>query len=69
MLPPTMSHPLLTAREVARLLRVHPNTVYKMAREGSVPAYKVGRRYLFNLSEVMAVAAVTGQPAEEAPNP
>jgi excisionase family DNA binding protein len=36
---------LLTLEEAAALLRVSPNTVYKMCREGKIPAAKVGRQW------------------------
>ena len=38
---------LLDCGEVARLLHLHPKTVERMAREGRLPAFKVGKRWLF----------------------
>lgn len=35
--------PLLDVVEAARLLRIHPKTLQKLTRTGSVPAYRVGR--------------------------
>jgi len=35
--------PLLDVVEAARLLRIHPKTLQKLTRIGSVPAYRVGR--------------------------
>ena len=40
--------PLLTAKDVAGILRVHQNTVYEMARKGEIPsvrAYGKGLRF------------------------
>jgi PTS system nitrogen regulatory IIA component len=34
----------LTTQEAARYLRVHPETVRRWAREGLIPAAKLGRR-------------------------
>lgn len=34
--------PLLTAREVAAILRVHPNTVYEKARKADIPSVRTG---------------------------
>jgi len=47
-----MSHPavavkMLTATEVAALLRMKPQTIYAMARHGRIPTIKIGARRLF----------------------
>jgi excisionase family DNA binding protein len=39
---------LLTAAEVAEILRVPRSTVYELARNHRIPFLKVGRRTLFN---------------------
>jgi len=33
---------ILTAEELANFLRIHPSTIYRMARSGDLPAFKVG---------------------------
>jgi excisionase family DNA binding protein len=38
---------IMTVSELANYLRLHEQTVYKMAKEGRVPAYKVGNRWRF----------------------
>jgi len=43
---------LLDCGEVARLLHLHPKTVERLAREGRIPAYKIGKRWLFRASEI-----------------
>jgi excisionase family DNA binding protein len=43
---------LLTARDVARLLNVHPGSVYRWAEQGVLPAVKVGRVVRFHPEEV-----------------
>jgi excisionase family DNA binding protein len=35
----------MTIDEVAEYLLLHPLTVRRLAREGTLPAYKVGRRW------------------------
>src|ERR1700731_3406601 len=43
------------SRDAARLLRMHPKTVLRKAREGALPAHPVGRdrkRWHFYLSEL-----------------
>ena len=42
-----LSEPLLTAEEVAALLRVPRSTVYELTRSRRLPFIKVGRRTLF----------------------
>ena len=39
---------MMTVREVAGYLRVHEMTIYRMARRGEIPAYKLGSRWRFN---------------------
>ena len=39
---------MMTVREVAGYLRVHEMTIYRMARHGEIPAYKVGNLWRFN---------------------
>jgi excisionase family DNA binding protein len=39
--------PLLDDVQVAALLKVHPKTVQKMARNGELPAIRVGRYWRF----------------------
>ncbi len=41
--PATRLDPVfLTVHEVARLLKLHPNTIYRWAEEGSVPSVHLG---------------------------
>lgn len=47
-----MSERLLTAQEVADLLRVSTMTVYRLIRRGDLPAVKVGRSYRVIQSEL-----------------
>ena len=38
---------ILTVRETAAYLNLHPQTVYKMARAGHLPSVKIGRSVRF----------------------
>lgn len=38
----------LYPEEVARLLGIHPNSVYSMLKDGSLPGLKAGRRWLIS---------------------
>ena len=41
---------LLTVSEVADLLRINKSTVYRMAKQGRLPATRVGRQWRFRKS-------------------
>ena len=43
-----MVKPILTAREVAQFLDVDEITVYRLARKGQLPAFKVGGQWRFD---------------------
>jgi excisionase family DNA binding protein len=54
---------LLTAQEVAQILRVPPSTVYELARSRRIPFVKVGRRTRFEAQSLQGwIAAQTVQP-------
>lgn len=38
---------LMTLEEVARYLRLHRSTVYRLAGEGLIPGFKVGNQWRF----------------------
>ena len=39
---------IMTAKEVADYLKLHPLTVHKYAREGKIPAFKIGTDWRFH---------------------
>lgn len=43
---------LLTVKEVAALLRVSAQTLYKMLEQGEIPAVKVGSQWRFDRGEI-----------------
>jgi excisionase family DNA binding protein len=56
---------LLTVDEVADFLRVRPSTVYEWAKDGKIPASKVGRLWRFSREEIEARVRNGGvQPGE-----
>lgn len=63
-----MSARVMTLREVADFLKVHPNTIYRLARTGKLPAFKVGTDWRFQRSAVDAWASrKSSRPAAPAP--
>jgi excisionase family DNA binding protein len=47
---PPPEHEILTLEEVARYLRLKPQTIYKWAQEGRIPAAKLGKEWRFRRS-------------------
>jgi excisionase family DNA binding protein len=43
-----ISKEIMTAKEVARYLSIHPLTVHKYARAGKIPAFKIGTDWRFH---------------------
>ena len=43
-------HEILTLEEVAAWLRLKPQTIYKWAQEGRIPAAKLGKEWRFKRS-------------------
>ena len=39
---------ILTTKEVAEYLKIHPLTVHRYAREGKIPAFKIGTDWRFH---------------------
>jgi len=39
---------IMTAKEVAAYLKLHPLTVHKYARAGKIPAFKIGSDWRFH---------------------
>lgn len=50
--PKSSKNQVLTALELAKYLRIHPTTVYKLAKRGELPAFKVGGDWRFNRTSI-----------------
>ena len=59
----------LRVRDVAKLLNVSEQTVYRWVRERSLPAHRVGEQYRFNRVELQEWAATHGLLNRTAPAP
>lgn len=44
---------ILTPSEVASLLKMHVNTVYRLVEEGLVPGNKIGRAWRFRKKDIL----------------
>ena len=59
---------VLTLQEVAKYLRVHPSTVYRLAKKGQIPAFKLGSDWRFNLESIdQWLSAAESEPTRESP--
>ena len=43
---------IMTLAEVAKYLRVHKSTIYRMAREGNIPSSKVANQWRFRKARI-----------------
>jgi excisionase family DNA binding protein len=42
----------MTLDEVAKYLRIHKSTVYRMTKEGKIPAIKIGNQWRFKKNKI-----------------
>jgi len=50
---------ILTATEAASLLKVHKRTVYRLAEQGVIPGNRIGHRWRFNRTNILALVSKT----------
>jgi excisionase family DNA binding protein len=60
----TLMEEILTASQVAELLQMHPRTVYKLVKQGSIPGRKCGGGWRFRRSEIMTMISPNGEAAQ-----
>jgi excisionase family DNA binding protein len=51
---------ILTAIEAAALLKVHKRTVYRLAEQGIIPGNRIGHRWRFNRTNILALVSKSG---------
>jgi excisionase family DNA binding protein len=61
----TLKH-LMTVKEVAALLRVSTQTLYKMLEQGQIPAVRVGSQWRFDRDKVKGWIESQGAPPSSA---
>lgn len=47
---------ILKPIEVAEFLCIHKNTVYKMIRQGELPAFRVGKSWRIHLKDLVSLS-------------
>ena len=45
-------HKVMTVDEVCEKLRVHPNTIYRLIKQGRIPAFRIGKRWRLNVEDI-----------------
>lgn len=43
---------VMTLEEVAAFLQVHPSTIYRLLKQGKIPAFKIGSDWRFNQESI-----------------
>jgi excisionase family DNA binding protein len=56
---------VLTVKQVSELLQVHRSTVYKLLKEGRIPAFKIGSDWRFSTDLIMRWMAEHSLPSRE----
>jgi excisionase family DNA binding protein len=51
--PNTTDDEVLTVKEVSEILNLNPKTVYKLARGGKIPAFRIGSDWRFPSDQVV----------------
>ena len=59
-----MALEVMTVSEVAEYLRVNPQTVYRKAKSGELPAVRIGRAIRFRRAELDAWIKGAQEPAQ-----
>ena len=44
---------IVTAKELGQYLRLTESTVYKLASEGEIPGFKIGKSWRFDMDEIL----------------
>jgi len=63
-----MTEDILTLKEVAQYLKVTERTLYRLAQEGRIPAFRVGASWRFKRADIDAWIEAqkrSGSPAEK----
>jgi excisionase family DNA binding protein len=51
--PRYFESPVMTVKECAAFLQVHPSGIYRLVRRHAVPSFKIGRHWRFSKDEIV----------------
>lgn len=57
---------ILSAEQLAERLGLHPESIRKLTRDGSLPHHRIGASVRYTLSDILAHTAVNKHPDDEA---
>ena len=46
---------IVTAKEVGQYLKLTESTIYKLATNGEIPGFKIGKSWRFDMDEILAL--------------
>jgi excisionase family DNA binding protein len=49
----TIDHEILTVKEISELLKIHQTTVYRLTKEGRIPAFRIGSEWRFRKDQIV----------------
>jgi excisionase family DNA binding protein len=49
----TIVHEILTVKELGDLMKIHQSTVYRLTKEGRIPAFRIGSEWRFRKDQIM----------------
>jgi excisionase family DNA binding protein len=44
---------ILTMKEICDLLKIHPSTIYKLVKQGEIPAFRIGSEWRFRRDTIL----------------
>jgi excisionase family DNA binding protein len=50
--PMALDHEILTVKEVSEILQIDKSTLYKLLKEGMIPAFRIGSEWRFRADEI-----------------
>jgi len=59
---------IVTAKEVGHYLKLSESTIYKLAAQGSLPGFKIGDSWRFDMEEVIKLIHANKIPAQSDPS-
>jgi excisionase family DNA binding protein len=53
--PASPAPAVMTARELADHLRIHPSTIYRLLKTGKLPGFRIGADWRFNREHIQQI--------------